>query len=936
MSGFTFAKGNAAKILAAPLYGLGALASLLVRRDRSRWVFASAAGPGEGALALYRFVEQTAPELRIVWLARDAAEVASAKKLGLKAAKRGSWRGFRLTLRAGVVVVTHGLGDANRFGARGAFVVQLWHGIPLKKIQLDSPVTFSSPRLLRGLLRRFYARSTRSIGLVPAASELSAARLRSAFGLPEGKVAVTGDPRDDVVLGETQPARALLESAIGDFGADRIILYAPTWRDGQPDPAIPSADEWTEISQFLEATESVLVLRPHPHGFGEYAAGSEASNRIRMLPSSVQGDLNPILPAVDILVTDYSSTAFDFALLGRPIAFLALDAAEYEASRGLYEPYSRFTGGSEVSSWRELIALLSDSKQLERLAAHSKRLAEAHHKYRDGRNTARVYEELRSRLGGFGMTAVAASAEAGGSAQSAGSAGSAGSARSTGSAEAAGAMRLADSAPPAVTITLIDDPASPAMEISGTGSAPRTVTLEGSRLTLAAEISARSGKWVARVPLLASRWGGSPLAPPSGSYRILVDGIDLNGSEVAHPESRLVPGRFRLAFRVELAEVFAVFTPPLEDDELGGENQARLEQQYRAAKVEAEDSVFFESFYGQNSSCNPLAIDRELARVRPELKRYWGVADASVAVPEGSIAVIEGSKQWWEARAASKLIVINDWLRNRFESRPHQKVLQTWHGTMLKRLAISRRPFKPRPALATIRERGRWDALLAQNDYAKQIFRRSYAYFGPIWEEGYPRDDVLSTGDSAAIRKRLGIPNSARVLLYAPTWRDDRPDKVDHLDVAEFSRKLGPDWVVLIRGHARTIEPGQNISAEGVIDVTSYPDVSEIFLAADVLVTDYSSVMFDFSVTGKPIYFYTPDLKRYKEQLRGFYFDLIPSAPGPVVQDESKLVDLVRHPDAVQAEYASKYAAWREKFNPHDDGHAAERVVARLIREGWI
>jgi CDP-glycerol glycerophosphotransferase (TagB/SpsB family) len=265
---------------------------------------------------------------------------------------------------------------------------------------------------------------------------------------------------------------------------------------------------------------------------------------------------------------------------------------------------------------------------------------------------------------------------------------------------------------------------------------------------------------------------------------------------------------------------------------------------------------------------------------------------------------------------------------------------------MLKRLALSRKRPGIRPALATLRERSRWDILLAQNDYAKRIFRRSYAYLGPIWEEGYPRDDVLAAtsgptrtstrGDAAAIRARLGISADARVVLYAPTWRDDRPDHVDHLDVSRFTEQLGPDWVTLIRGHSRTLQPGEDVRAGGVIDVTSYPDVSDLFLAADALVTDYSSVMFDFSVTGKPIYFFTPDLARYREVLRGFYFDLLPVAPGPVVQDASELVELVQHPDAARAEYAAKYAAWRERFNPRDDGHAAERVVARLIREGVI
>ncbi|MBB5633886.1 CDP-glycerol glycerophosphotransferase (TagB/SpsB family) [Cryobacterium mesophilum] len=495
----------------------------------------------------------------------------------------------------------------------------------------------------------------------------------------------------------------------------------------------------------------------------------------------------------------------------------------------------------------------------------------------------------------------------------------------------------------------------PILELNGTGTAPESLELVGPRLRMPGSVEPNAGEpgphagdtgsrtWRARVPLCTSRWGGPALPPPSGMYRFVADGAILDAAppesapaSTVLPAPQLVAGLFRIAFRTTDAGMTVVFTPPLADDELGSENQARLEARYRSAPSAPEDAAFFESFYGQNASCNPLALDRALVRARPDTVRYWAVADASVAVPDGAIAVIEGSAAWWDARANARLIVINDWLRNRFHKRRHQTVVQTWHGTMLKKLALSRRRPGIRPALATLRERSRWDILLAQNEYAARIFRRAYAYLGPIWEEGYPRDDILVTGDAMAIRARLGIPNDVHVLLYAPTWRDDHPDRVDHLDVARFTEQLGPGYVTLIRGHSRTIQPGEDVRAGGVIDVTSYPDVSELFLAADALITDYSSVMFDFSVTGKPIYFFTPDLDRYRQVLRGFYFDLLAVAPGPVVQDPAELVRLVRDPDAVQDEFAARYAAWRERFNPHDDGGAAERVMARLIREGRI
>ena len=398
MPSFTFARGNASKLLSLPFYAFGRLASLLVRRNNSLWVFACGSGIGEGALELYRFAKDADPSLRLVWLARNRTELAHARDLGLAAAMRSGWRGFRLTLRAGVLVLTHGLGDANRFGTRGAFIVQLWHGIPLKKIQLDSPATFRG--FAPALMRRLYRRSTSAISLMPAASELAAERLRSAFGLPEDRVVITGDPRDDVLFHDALEARELLAHSIGDLGTERIVLYAPTWRDGETDPCIPTAAEWQAIAAHLESTSQLLVVRPHPHSVGDYRAGVDVSPRIRILSAGTQNDINPVLPAVDILITDYSSAAFDFALLGRPIVFLAPDAESYTRTRGLYEPYEKFSGASNVATWDSALSLLADPHALSRLAAHAVKLAQTHHRFRDGRNTERLYEQLHTRVKG--------------------------------------------------------------------------------------------------------------------------------------------------------------------------------------------------------------------------------------------------------------------------------------------------------------------------------------------------------------------------------------------------------------------------------------------------------------------------------------------------------------------------------------------------------
>ncbi len=418
MPGFSFATGNAKKLAAIPLYALGVVASVFVPRSTNLWVFGCGSGIGEGALALFHHARRADAHRRLVWLARDDRDLAAAAALGIPAVLKTSRRGLWLTLRARVAVVTHGFGDVNRYGLRGAAIAQLWHGIPLKLIQLDSPVTLrvsgpiaSVPILaagVRALLRRLYRRGYRAITVMPAASELSAARLQTAFALRAGRVVVTGDPRDDVLsLGSpddrSRTARDRLSRAIGTPLDDaRILLYAPTWRDGEVDPAVPTTDVWSRIDRWLADADALLVVRPHPHGLGDYAAGIRGSERVRLLSVERQSDLTPILDAVDLLVTDYSSVAFDYSLTGGPILFIAPDEESYVAARGLYEPYDAFSGGRQVRSWRGILEQLerydTDPDWAAEVRAHSSALGDRHFAFRDGRNTERVYAELLRRV----------------------------------------------------------------------------------------------------------------------------------------------------------------------------------------------------------------------------------------------------------------------------------------------------------------------------------------------------------------------------------------------------------------------------------------------------------------------------------------------------------------------------------------------------------
>jgi len=467
------------------------------------------------------------------------------------------------------------------------------------------------------------------------------------------------------------------------------------------------------------------------------------------------------------------------------------------------------------------------------------------------------------------------------------------------------------------------EPDTAQLVLAGVGARPAAATLTGRRAQTTGRITGGGKTWTVRLPLRAARWGGPELPLPSGEYRVRIEGVAVDAA---------LPLTLLPALRAQLRGDRLEVGPPVDPVYDGDDAQAALERRYAGHGAPLENAVFLESFYGRVAGCNPLALDREIARVAPGVIRYWSVVDLSVRVPEGAIAVVEGSPEWWRARSAARLLVVNDWLRRRYVARRGQKVLQTWHGTPLKRLALHRPGFDPRRIGAVVKESRRWDVLLAQNPYAARILRKAYAFLGrPVWVEGYPRNDVLTTGDAAAVRAELGIAPGEHVVLYAPTWRDDRQEIVDFLDPASLAAETGS--VVLVRGHSRTLIPGQDAEGARVIDVTGYPDTSPLLLAADALVTDYSSVMFDYGVTGKPMYFLVPDMDHYRGELRGFYFDLAAHAPGPLVSTQADLVAALAGDPAA---YADRYAAWTGRFNARDDGRASERVVARILDQGLL
>lgn len=400
-----FDRNNLRKVLRSPLLFVGQIAALLVPRAEQHWVFGSGIGFGEGGVALSKLAGEAG--LRVTWLSDTERGRVAAAQAGFAVERVHSLRGWWLTLRAGTLVVSHGLGDVNPYAQSGARIVQLWHGVPLKHLHRDAGVTYSLPkfpgsRWAEGMLRRGSERAYARISHFVAASAESGGRLASAFGLRPEQLCVVGDPRDDVLLqgdeaARRAAARTLVESASGKALANRVVLFAPTWRDGEPDPVVPTAEEWAEIERYAAERGSTVIIRPHPLAVGAYREGIAGRQGVLLLDVSVVADITPVLPAADVLVTDYSSIAYDFSLLGRPMLYLTPDLEAYAASRGFYEPIELFCGGSPTRSWSELLGQLrelDDPTVQARAIAHAEATAQRVHGFHDGRNTQRLFERL--------------------------------------------------------------------------------------------------------------------------------------------------------------------------------------------------------------------------------------------------------------------------------------------------------------------------------------------------------------------------------------------------------------------------------------------------------------------------------------------------------------------------------------------------------------
>ncbi|CAA6819744.1 MAG: CDP-glycerol:poly(glycerophosphate) glycerophosphotransferase (EC [uncultured Sulfurovum sp.] len=361
-----------------------------------------------------------------------------------------------------------------------------------------------------------------------------------------------------------------------------------------------------------------------------------------------------------------------------------------------------------------------------------------------------------------------------------------------------------------------------------------------------------------------------------------------------------------------------------------------------------KNRVVFESGLGLQYADGPRYIFEELLKKYPDNEYIWVQNGKIYNLPDNCEVVERLSFKYYYYLATSKYWVNNQNFPFYITRRKAGVYLQTWHGTPLKKMLFDLENIHGRDDgyIERVEQaKNQWSYLLSQSSYATEKFRTAFKYEGEILEEGYPRNDILiNEADNkdyiSRIKRNLNIPKDKKVILYAPTFRDNAEKKGNKfnmelaIDFDKFMKEVSDEYILLLRVHVLV---KQNITLTDsqksrIIDVSSFSDIQELYLVSDMLITDYSSVFFDYANLNKPIIFYAYDLETYRDELRGFYLDYDQELPGPIVKTEEALYSTIENIEESNKVYVNRYIDFRAKYLPKDDGEATKRVVSELFK----
>lgn len=401
--------GLVGRVLVAIVNAFASIFVSLVPRENDVWVFGNTKFFGDNPKYLIDYVSEKYPEIKCVWIASTKQQRDKARKAGYSAVLSYSLSGMRYTLKAGVGVVQGNHSDLNRFCTAGMHIVQLWHGFPLKRILLDHPEDWKSDLPLFGgiltILSKWALRRKYRASQVFAASQVEANRLSSAFGVEASRVEVTGTPREDIILEGQRDDKGKKRKLISR-DVEHAVLYAPTYRRRDFSDRFWDAMEILLCSERLDnilrrnSAEMIVKLHPYMHSQADSLSRKSRAS-CRVLRDDGPTSVNSLLSYSDLLVTDYSSVAVDFALLERPIIFFCPDIKTYGDERGLYGEVSDIIYDSHIDKSKELTKEIGKwlhteyrNKRLEK----TKKLNDKLRMWGDGNSRCRITKRIISKL----------------------------------------------------------------------------------------------------------------------------------------------------------------------------------------------------------------------------------------------------------------------------------------------------------------------------------------------------------------------------------------------------------------------------------------------------------------------------------------------------------------------------------------------------------
>lgn len=361
-----------------------------------------------------------------------------------------------------------------------------------------------------------------------------------------------------------------------------------------------------------------------------------------------------------------------------------------------------------------------------------------------------------------------------------------------------------------------------------------------------------------------------------------------------------------------------------------------------------ENWIVFESFLGRNCSGQPKYIYQYLEKNYGDKYKYIWIVDRKDVKIEGKHKKCKRwSLSYYYYMNRSKYWVNNMRQPLSVRKRPETIIVATWHGTPLKRLVFDMGDlYSATPEYKDIvyRQTRVWNYLLSDNPYSTEKFQRCFLLEKEyILEAGYPANDPMYAPDreekALQIKKKLGIAPDKKVIMYAPTWRDDNYHESGKygfdlgLDIDWLKKEFDDEYVLLLRMHYFVVDRFDMTQfGDFAVDVCNYDDVTELYLITDILLTDYSSVFFDYANLKRPVLFYMYDLEKYRDNLRGFYLDIHTELPGPILETNEEVIDAIRNIDQIQCQYEERYQEFYDRFCCIDDGHASQRVVETVFQ----